>query len=64
MKIRIGKHYQLNVVKFIRFIVVIVCVLFLLWFAISYCDVLWHQCNGGTSHVWNAFNIIERLGAE
>ena len=64
MKIRIGKHHQLNVIKFFGFILFMICMLFLIWAVISYFDVLLYQDNGGTNHIWNVFNVFERLGAK
>ncbi len=64
MKIRISKHYQLNVIRFFSSIVFILCMLFLIWAVISYFDILLYQDNGGTNHIWNVFNVFERLGAK
>lgn len=46
---------MLKILKGIGFII---CVLISLWFIISYIDVLIYQFNGGTNHTWNFIKIF------
>lgn len=43
--------------KVIKVISYTVCILFLVWFFVSYLDIVAHNLSGGQDHVWNFFNL-------
>lgn len=34
------------------------CVLFVLWFVISYLDIVIYNLDGGSDHMWNMFYVL------
>lgn len=53
------KTYRLNKIKFIRFILIVICTLALIWFGVSYGEVLAKNLNGNVQlTAWNFFNLF------
>lgn len=42
----------------IKISILIICLIFIGWFAISYIDVLAHNLSGGSDNSWNMFNML------
>lgn len=36
----------------------IICIMFLIWFSVSYIDICAHNLSGQTDSSWNLFNMI------
>ena len=50
-----GNNMIFNIIKIS---ILIICLIFIGWFAISYIDVLVHNLSGGSDNSWNMFNML------
>lgn len=57
MKIKVGK-YTWNPIVLIRNIFVLICVLFLIWCAISYCEILIKNTSIDVRPVYSSWNVF------
>lgn len=44
-------------IKILEVIALIIGIACIIWFAVSFFDVLAYQNCGGTPHIWNVFNL-------
>jgi len=60
--IKIGK-YTWNPLILIKNLVILVCLVIIAWFTISYCEVLIKNVNPNPQYnTWNFFQVAERCG--
>lgn len=53
------KRYRLNMIKFIEFILALIAFVFIVWFAISYIDIVAHNLSKGSElPSWNIIRIL------
>lgn len=61
MRIKVGKHTYWNILTLIRNIFILSCILFLIWFTISYLDIVIHNLSDMNYLKWNMLTLIFKV---